>query len=60
MITLPPNNFGLALALLAILLICLVPFVVVLWLVLFLAPWWVAVPAALAASLTSLILLVRF
>lgn len=54
--TLPPNNLGLLLFLLAVLLTCLIPFVVVLWLFLFFAPWWVAVPVALAASLTSLLL----
>ena len=54
MFTLPPNNFGLILFLLFLLLMAIVPFVVVLWLSLFLAPWWVAVPLALLASVLSL------
>jgi hypothetical protein len=38
----------------------IVPFVVVLWLVLEFAPWWVAVPVAFAAAMVSFSKLVKF
>jgi hypothetical protein len=59
-ILLPNNYFGLLIMLLLIALGAIVPFVVVLWLVLQAAPWWVAVPIALAVSLVSVLLLVNF
>jgi hypothetical protein len=46
--------------LLLIALCAIVPFVLVLWLVLQAAPWWVAVPIALAASMVSVLRLVNF
>ena len=59
-ILLPDNYFGFLIMLVLIALVDIVPFVLVLWLVLLVAPWWVAVPVALAASLVSLLLLVNF
>ncbi len=60
MITLPPNNFGLILFLISLILLAIVPFVLVIWLALFLAPWWVALPLALSASVLSLIFGVKW
>ena len=59
-ILLPANYFGLLIMLLLIALAFIVPFVLVLWLVSLVAPWWVAVPVALAASLVSMLLRVNF
>jgi hypothetical protein len=59
-ILLPNNYFGLLFMLLLIALCAIVPFVVVLWLALQAAPWWVALPIALAASLVSVLRLVNF
>ena len=59
-ILLPNNYFGLLVMLVLIALCAIVPFVLVLWLVLQAAPWWVAVPIALAASLISVLRLVNF
>jgi hypothetical protein len=59
-ILLPNNYFGLLIMLLLIALCAIVPFVLVLWLVLQAAPWWVAVPIALAASMASVLRLVNF
>ena len=59
-ILLPNNYFGLLIMLLLIALCAIVPFVLVLWLVLQAAPWWVAVPIALAASMVSVLRLVNF
>jgi hypothetical protein len=59
-ILLPANYLGLLIMLILIALGAIVPFVLVLWLVSLVAPWWVAVPIALAASLVSVLLLVKF
>jgi hypothetical protein len=59
-ILLPNNYFGLLIMLLLIALCAIVPFVVVLWLVSQAAPWWVALPIALAASMVSVLRLVNF
>jgi hypothetical protein len=59
-ILLPANYFGLLIMLLLIALGAIVPFVLVLWLVSLVAPWWVAFPIALAASLVSVLRLVNF
>jgi len=52
-ITLPNNNLGVCLMLAMIALIIMVPFILVLWLVSLVAPWWVALPLGLAASLIA-------
>jgi hypothetical protein len=59
-ILLPDNYLGLLLMLVLIALGAIVPFVLVLWLVLLVAPWWVAVPIALASSMVSVLKLVNF
>jgi hypothetical protein len=59
-ILLPNNYFGLLIMLVLIALGAIVPFVLVLWLVLQAAPWWVAVPIALAASMVSVLRMVNF
>jgi hypothetical protein len=59
-ILLPNNSFGLIVMLVLIALGAIVPFVLALWLVSLVAPWWVAVPVALAASMESVLLLVKF
>jgi hypothetical protein len=59
-ILLPNNYFGLLIMLVLIALCAIVPFVLILWLVLQAAPWWVAVPIALAASMVSVLRLVNF
>ena len=59
-ILLPDNYLGLLIMLALIALGAIVPFVLVLWLVLLVAPWWVAVPIALAASMVSVLKLVNF
>ena len=60
MIILPNNGFGVAIMLCLMALAAIVPFVVVLWLVLEFAPWWVAVPVAIAAGVVSFLRLVKF
>lgn len=57
---LPANSFGLLIMLVLIALGAIVPFVLVLWLVSLVAPWWVTLPIALAVSLVSVLLLVNF
>ena len=59
-IMLPNNYFGLLIMLSLIALCAIVPFVLVFWLMLQAAPWWVALPIALAASLVSVLRLVNF
>jgi hypothetical protein len=59
-ILLPANYLGLLIMLVLIALCAIVPFVLALWLVSLIAPWWVAVPVALAVSLVSVLLLVNF
>ena len=59
-ILLPAGYLGLLIMLLLIALGAIVPFVLVLWLVSLVAPWWVAVPIALAVSLVSVLLMVNF
>lgn len=58
-ITLPNNGFGMAIMLTAIALVATVPFVLALWLILKVAPWWVAAPVALAASFVALLVTVK-
>jgi hypothetical protein len=58
-IILPNNNFGLFLMLAILALILIVPFVLTLWVVLLIAPWWVALPVSLAASLFSFLVIVK-
>ena len=60
MIILPNNGFGFAIMLCLMALAAIVPFVVVLWLMLEFAPWWVAVPVAIAAGVVSFLRLVNF
>jgi hypothetical protein len=59
-ILLPNNYLGFLIMLTMIALCAIVPFVLVLWLVLLVAPWWVALPIALAASVVSALRLVNF
>lgn len=59
-ILLPNNYFGFLIMLVLIALCAIVPFVLVLWVVLQAAPWWVALPIALAASMVSVLRLVNF
>ena len=59
-ILLPANYFGFLIMLVLIALGAIVPFVLVLWLVSLVAPWWVAVPIAFAASMVSVLRLVNF
>lgn len=59
-ITLPNNGLGVLLMLALVLLIIVVPFTLVLWLVSLIAPWWVALPLGLAASLLAFLTGVRF
>jgi hypothetical protein len=58
-ITLPNNGFGLAIMLIAIVLLATVPFVLALWLMLKVSPWWVATPVAITASFFTLLLTVK-
>ena len=46
--------------LLVVALLQIVPATVTLWLVLLVAPWWVAVPCAFAAGLVVMLLTVKF
>jgi hypothetical protein len=57
---LPDNDFGLLVILVLIALGAIVPFVLALWLVSLVAPWWVAFPIALAVSLVSVLRIVNF
>ena len=60
MIELPNNSLGGAIMLCLITLSAMVPFAVVLWVASFVAPWWVALPAAIAAGVVSFVVLVKF
>ena len=60
MIILPDNGFGVAIMLCLVILAAIVPFVIVLWLMLYVAPWWVAVPVAIAAAIVSFLKLIKF
>jgi len=60
MIILPNNGFGFIVTLCLMALAAIVPFVVVLWLMLEFAPWWVAIPVAFAAAMVSFSKLVKF
>lgn len=60
MISLPNNSFGVAIMLLLMALSAIVPFVVALWLMLYIAPWWVATPIAIAVGVVSFAKLVKF
>ena len=59
-ILLPDNGFGYLLMVALVLAIISVPLVVVGWLVSLIAPWWVAVPCALASSLVAFLVTVKF
>lgn len=58
-IILPNNNFGTMLMLAAILLIIVSTLTVSFWLVSLLAPWWVALPCSLLASLLTFLFTVK-
>lgn len=60
MIELPNNSLGGAIMLCLTALSAIVPFAVVLWVALLVAPWWVALPVAIAAGVVSLVALVKF
>jgi len=60
MIELPNNSLGFAIMLCLITLSAMVPFAVVFWVASLVAPWWVALPAAIAAGVVSLVALVKF
>lgn len=60
MIELPNNSLGGVIMLCLITLSAMVPFAVVFWVALLVAPWWVALPVALAAGVVSLVKLVKF
>lgn len=59
-VILPNNWIGISIMLLAIALLQVVPAAVTLWLVSLVAPWWVAVPCAVAAGLVVMLLTVKF
>ena len=59
MIILPRNGFGATIMLLVIALVGTIPFTITLWLSLKVAPWWVAIPLACAASLVTLLCTVK-
>ena len=59
-IILPNNGIGISIMLLAVALLLVVPAAVTLWLVSLVAPWWVAVPCAVAAGLVVILLTVKF
>lgn len=59
-ITLPNNWIGISIMLLLAALLLVVPAAVTLWLVSLVAPWWVAVPCAVAAGLVVMLLTVKF
>lgn len=58
-ITLPNNGFGVFLMLCAVLMIITLPFVITVWLVSLIAPWWVALPCGFSASLITFLLTVK-
>ena len=60
MIELPNNNLGVVIMLCLITLSAMVPFAVVLWVASLVAPWWIALPVAIAAGVVSLVKLVKF
>lgn len=57
-VKLPRNGFGVTIMLIALLLVATVPFTIVFWLMLKIAPWWVATPLAISASVVTLFLTV--
>lgn len=59
-ITLPNNGLGIFLMLCVFLAVVTIPFVLTLWLVSLVAPWWVAVPCGFAASLAAFLSTVEF
>lgn len=59
-VTLPNNWIGISIMLLAIFLLLAVPAAVTLWLISLVAPWWVAVPCAVAAGLLAVLRFVHF
>jgi hypothetical protein len=60
MIELPNNHLGGAIVLCLITLSAMVPFAVVLWVASLVAPWWVALPVAIAAGVVLFVKLVKF
>lgn len=58
-ITVPNNGFGVLLMLTSIVLVIVVPFVIVAWGVGVVAPRWVSMPRAIAASLISFLRCVK-
>ena len=59
-ILLPNNNFGACLMLVVVILVATVPFIVAAWLMLFIAPWWVAWPLALLVEMIVFLKVVKF
>lgn len=59
-VILPNNWIGISIMLLAIFLLLAVPAAATLWLASLVAPWWVAVPCAVAAGLLSVLRFVHF
>ena len=59
-IILPNNTFGVIIMLFLMLLVILVPLSVTGWLVSLIAPWWVAVPCALLASLVTSLVTIKY
>ena len=60
MIELPNNSLGGAIMLCLTALSAIAPFAVVLWVASLVAPWWVALPVAIAAGVVSFVKLVKF
>ena len=60
MIELPNSSIGGAIVLCLIAISAIVPFAVAFWVASLVAPWWVALPVALAAGVVSFVKLVKF
>lgn len=58
-IELQRDRFGYTAAMIGIVLLGVVPFVVVLWAMSHIAPWWVSIPVSVAASFATLIRTVK-
>ena len=59
-IILPNNNFGCAIMCILLVLLFIVPFTLTAWLVLFIAPWWVAGPLSLLVATITFIKVAKF
>ena len=59
-IILPNNNFGCAIMTILLALLFIVPFTLTAWLVLLIAPWWVAGPLALLVAVVTFVKLTKF